>query len=155
MNWALPDLPPHLRAQAEAKLRAAGTVRGIYDGVAEEASPETPTHSPISKYKNKRVEYDGHKFDSIRECDRYKVLRHLESVGDISDLECQKRFPLVVNGEKICTYVADFVYRKKDGRYRVQVVEDVKGYKSGSAYRMYKVKAALMWAVHRIKVEEI
>ena len=31
-----------------------------------------------NKYNNKKVEYDGHVFDSIREMNRYKQLKLLE-----------------------------------------------------------------------------
>lgn len=31
-----------------------------------------------NKYNNKKVEYDGHVFDSQKECVRYKQLRLLE-----------------------------------------------------------------------------
>ena len=31
-----------------------------------------------NKYNNKKVEYDGYRFDSIKECTRYKQLRLLE-----------------------------------------------------------------------------
>jgi hypothetical protein len=31
-----------------------------------------------NKYNNKKVEYDGYKFDSIKECTRYKQLKLLE-----------------------------------------------------------------------------
>lgn len=155
MRFAIEGLPPRMREQAEAKLREGAKVRGIYAGVVEEKIPSKPAHSPISKYRNKRVEYDGRKFDSVKECDRYRVLRALQDAGDIADLECQKRYRIELNGIRLCTYVADFVYRRKRGGKPGKVVEDVKGWKNGSAYRMFKVKAALMRAVLGIEVEEI
>ena len=42
--------------------------------------------------------------------------------GEIRNLERQVRFPIIVNGVKVCTYVADYVYDEMAGR----VVEDVK-----------------------------
>ena len=51
-----------------------------------------------------------------------------------------------INGEKICTYVADYTYREK-GR---DVVEDCKGVKT----LPYLMKKKLMWILHRITIRE-
>ena len=71
-----------------------------------------------SKYFAKKTEYDGIMFDSKLEAARYKILRRYEDAGEISDLEVQVDFPCIVtvDGEdkKICSYVADFRY-KRDG----------------------------------------
>jgi hypothetical protein len=99
-----------------------------------------------SKYKNKPVVIDGLWFRSKREGQRYAQLRLLEKAGDISHLKTQVRFPLVVNDEKICTYVSDFTYRYK-GK---DIVEDTKGFKT----EVYKIKAKLMWAIRGIEIKE-
>lgn len=91
----------------------------------------------VAKYKNKRVQYDGYKFDSIRECERYKELCLLQDAGEITVLEVQPKFPLrcgdteikirsgrYPNGRRV-SYYADFSYR--DERTGKRVVEDVKG----------------------------
>ena len=41
----------------------------------------------ISKYRNKKVMYDGIKFDSIKEKNRYQQLKLLEQGGEIEDLK--------------------------------------------------------------------
>ena len=75
------------------------------------------------KYKNKKVEFRGMKFDSIGERDRYICLMQDEKDGKISDLQRQVKFPLTSNGIVVCHYIADFVYTKGS----IKVVEDYKG----------------------------
>lgn len=70
-------------------------------------SPRAP------KYKNKKVEFRGMKFDSIGERDRYLCLLQDQEDGRIRNLERQVKFPLTCNGVVVCHYIADFVYRKK------------------------------------------
>lgn len=93
------------------------------------------------KYHNKKVEYDGILFDSIKEKDRYIVLKQAERDGLISELTLQPRWVLLPakkeqyvkhlkTKDKICErtvmlpihYTADFSYIK-DGEL---IVEDVK-----------------------------
>ena len=82
----------------------------------------------MNKYKNKKVEFDGIIFDSLKELARYKELLLLKKQGLITDLKLQHPFVLVptvrIKGKKKpdVKYVADFVY-VEDGRL---VVEDVK-----------------------------
>ncbi len=63
-----------------------------------------------SKYGAVAVEADGRRFASKKEAARYRVLKALEGAGEISGLTLQDRFPLIVNGIKVCTYVCDFRY---------------------------------------------
>lgn len=122
-----------------------------------------------NKYKNEKVEFDGIKFDSKRERDRYMVLKDAERRGVISELKCQPVFelmPAIYHDEiqhlktkdkivKRCdqlaiTYKGDFQYTK-DGKI---VVEDVKG----SAYmitEVFKIKEKMMFAVHGIKIKRV
>jgi hypothetical protein len=92
---------------------------------------------PKSKYRNKKVTYDGYKFDSVRECDRYKELCLMQEAGEISALEVQPKYPLrcsgidvkirserYPNGRRV-SYYADFSYF--DERLCQRVIEDVKG----------------------------
>jgi hypothetical protein len=112
---------------------------------APKASKSVPR--PISKYRNQRTEVGGIKFASKREARRYQELKTLEDAGEIhGPIGLQVRFPLFVEGIKICTYVADFVYV----RDHFEVVEDVKGYRTP----MYKLKKKLMFAIHGIKITE-
>lgn len=103
------------------------------------------------KYNNVPTEVDGIKFDSKKEAGRYEDLKLLIRAGEISDLEIQPRFPMVVNGRLVCTYVADFAYRTKDGK---RVIEDVKS-KATRANPAYRIKNKLMRAIHKIDVVEV
>jgi len=104
-----------------------------------------------SKFGNcpSTVEVPGHRrmsFHSGKEAARAVQLGALEQAGAISGLRFQPRYPIDVNGARICTYVADFEYEEKGNT----VVEDVKGVKT----EVYKFKARLMKAVHGIEVRE-
>jgi hypothetical protein len=145
-RWALEQLSPAMRQQAQAKLalQTRGVTTHRIDGRGELQLPK-PT-----KYRNQPCVYDGQKFDSLKEANRWRDLRLLEYVGEIKELRRQVVYHLVVNGHDVCAYITDFVYIK-DGR---TVVEDVKGYRKGIAYRLFKIKATLMWALHRLKVVE-
>lgn len=113
----------------------------------------------MSKFKNKKVVYDGLTFDSKKECERYKVLKSWQAQGIISGLTTQESFVLV-SGVKISgepkkrpdmRYVADFVYLNKRGE---QVVEDVKSAITRKD-KVYRIKKHLMKAVHDIDVVEV
>ena len=104
-----------------------------------------------NKYGAKKVVVDGEVFDSRKEYYRWCDLRLLERAGKISDLKRQVKYELIPkqDGERACTYVADFEYIQ-DGK---KVVEDVKGYKRGAAYQLFSIKRKLM-LLQGIKVKE-
>lgn len=124
-----------------------------------------------NKYKNKKIKSaDGLMFDSRKELVRWNVLQAMEEAGEIEDLQRQVKFTLIPTQrepstvgkrgglhlgkviEKECYYVADFRYFDKSG---ILHVEDVKGYKGGGAYSIFKIKKKLMLYIHGIIVEEI
>jgi len=126
-----------------------------------------------SKFRNKKVTYNGQTFDSKREAKRHQELLLLERAGVISDLRTQVAFELlpaffeeVPTGEfykrgpkkgqpkmkKVCVeqsvkYVADFVYYENDKR----IVEDAKGFRTDD----YIIKRKLMLHVHGIRIKEV
>jgi hypothetical protein len=100
------------------------------------------------KYGNRKTEVDGHLFDSAAEARRYGELKLLLDAGKIERLTLQPRYTLYgSDGEKVCTYVADFTYLE-DGAWKV---EDVKGVKTA----VYRIKKKLMKADYGIDVIEI
>lgn len=108
----------------------------------------------MSKYRSKKIEYNGMTFDSKKELRRYNELKVLERVGEISHLQRQVKFVLIptqiIKGkllEKECSYYADFVYEENGET----VVEDVKGMRTTE----YVIKRKLMLYVHNIKIKEI
>ncbi len=105
-----------------------------------------------TKYRAIKTELDGQVFDSKKEAFRHRELKMLERSGIITNLERQKEFDLTFNGVKLCKYRCDFSYLDKDGR---EVIEDVKGMRSGAAYSIFRLKAKLMIAVHGLRVLEI
>ena len=123
-----------------------------------------------SKYKNRKVlTVDGQEFDSKKEYKRWNMLRLCEMAGEIQNLRRQVPFELIPTIrepdtvgkrggikkgkviERAVVYIADFVY-EQDG---ITVVEDVKGYRHGTAYSVFALKRKLMLWRHNIKVREI
>lgn len=92
---------------------------------------------------------DGIVFASGREAKRYAELKLLERAGEISRLELQPAFPVLIKGQTFCTYTADFSYFERG----YWIVEDVKssGTAKDAAYRLRK-KAAVLF--HSITVRE-
>ena len=113
----------------------------------------------MNKYRNKKVMVDGIVFDSRKEGQRWKELKVLESSGEIEKLERQVKFQLLPRQtgsdgkvlERKVEYVADFVYIR-DGKV---IVEDVKGYRGGGAYEVFKLKKKMMLYFFGIRVKEI
>lgn len=89
-----------------------------------------------------------HCLASRAEAKRFGQLLVMQRYGDITDLTVHPRFGCRVNERLVCTYVADFMYRR-GGEI---VVEDVKGNKdrtdSASALRR-----KLAEAIHNITVK--
>jgi len=106
----------------------------------------------MNKYRNRKVVIDGIKFDSAKEGKRYQELLLLQKAGEIRALELQHKFPFVVNDLKVCVYIADFVYKDRNGTV---YVEDVKGMRKGAAYQMFRLKAKLVHALYGITVKEV
>lgn len=107
-----------------------------------------------NKYHNNITKtFDGNVHDSRKEANRWSELLILEKAGLISDLKRQVKYELIPkqDGERAVYYVADFEYIENGQK----IVEDVKGYKEGLAYRVFVIKRKLMLYVHGIKVKEI
>ena len=104
---------------------------------------------------------DGIKFDSEKECRRWCELKMLEKTGEVTGLERQVPYELIPSQyevtadgsrgrciERAASYVADFVYRDKEGKLHV---EDAKGMRT----KEYVLKRKLMLHVHGIRIEEV
>lgn len=105
-----------------------------------------------SKYHAKATTIDGIRFDSKAEARRYQQLCILEKVGEISELERQPVFDLLVSDfvhrpVKVGVYRADFRY-KANGRL---VVEDVKGIRTTT----YRLKKKMVEAQYGIQITEV
>lgn len=118
-----------------------------------------------NKYRNQKCEIDGIIFDSKKEANRYNELKLLVRTGEISDLQRQVKYVLIPQYretildkkgnpkpgkviERECDYIADFVYKDKDGN---MIVEDTKGFRTTD----YKIKRKLMLHVHNVRIQEV
>lgn len=104
-----------------------------------------------NKFNAKKTEFMGIKFDSKWEAERYGQLVAMERAGIVRNLERQVRYNILVNEQKICQYVADFVYEdlgfNKDKCEKI--VEDAKGVETPE----FKLKKKLMKAVFNIEIK--
>lgn len=120
-----------------------------------------------SKYGNKKAKANGKVFDSGLERSRHYTLQVLEKAGEISDLRTQVPFEIIPAiyetvevqlktktkqvqklVQRAAHYVADFVYKDKDGN---EVVEDAKGFRT----KEYKLKKKMMRAFLGITIKEV
>lgn len=112
----------------------------------------------MRKYRNEPTVVDGIRFDSKAEAMRWQELRLMERAHEISDLQRQVPFKLIPTcktrkGKTVygTTYLADFVYKDRQGR---QVVEDVKGGRA-TMTREYIIKKKLMLWLYGIEIQEV
>ncbi len=122
--------------------------------------------SPGNKYKNQKVLYMGIEFDSQLEANRYGELVLMQRAGEISELRRQVEYELIPSQrepdtvgprggikkgkviERAVCYIADFVYKDKQGN---TVVEDTKGVITPD----YTIKRKLMLWIHKIRITEV
>lgn len=120
------------------------------------------------KPKNRTSKYHAQKYgnyDSKKEYRRAQALKVYEKQGVISDLQEQVSYELVPTQyeqvgetargkpimrcvERAVKYIADFVYKDKDGN---EIVEDTKGMRTPE----YIIKRKLMLYLKGIKIREI
>lgn len=120
-----------------------------------------------NKYGNRKVEVDGHTFDSRREARHYIYLRDLLRKGLIRDLRMQVPYELIPDiyetqivhlktkdktvekcVQKAVHYVADFVYT--DVATGKEIVVDTKGFRT----KDYILKKKMMRAFNGISIVE-
>ena len=99
------------------------------------------------KYGNKTTETNGLMFDSKKEA---RFFLQLQQDPSVVSIKTQVRYELIPkqDGERACTYVADFVVEYQSGEV---VVYDVKGARTA----LYLVKRKLMLWVHGITIQEV
>lgn len=107
------------------------------------------------KFKNKKTEIDGHKFDSKAESRRYIELKNLAQTHKIQDLRLQVPFELIPSQyqdgkcvERSVKFIADFTYLENGSL----VVEDVKS--PATITPVYIVKRKLLLYKHGIRIRE-
>lgn len=112
-----------------------------------------------NKYNAKKVEVDGKIFDSMKEAERFVLLRAKQQAGKIRGLELQPVFPIVIDGEPLkirskgypngraVKAKMDFVYFEGQER----IVEDVKGLDNPTS----RLKRALVEHIYHVKIRLI
>jgi|TARA_Y100001973_G_C5163730_1_gene314916 hypothetical protein len=107
-------------------------------------------YGKYNKYNAKKTDFMGFKFDSKWEAERYGQLASMQMAGVVEDLRRQVKYDIIVNEQKICKYIADFVYTliHEDGK-KEKIVEDAKGVQTSD----FKLKKKLMEAVFNIKIK--
>ena len=123
-----------------------------------------------SKFNNKKVVNRFGEFDSVREYNRFLILREMYILGEISTLRRQVKFVLIPDQyeesvetfkkgpkkgeskpgkllERECSYIADFVYVQGGET----VVEDAKGFRTPD----YIIKRKLMLERYGIQIREV
>jgi len=105
----------------------------------------------MNKYHAKKTEFNGIKFDSKHERDRYVELLLMEKAQAIQDLKTQVRFPLIPKSKygREIYYLADFTYYE-NGKL---VVEDAKS-PITHKNRIYRLKFRMMQETYNITIKE-
>ena len=83
-------------------------------------------------------------FPSDLEYKRYCQLALYAKIGQISNLTLQPTFPIEINGTKITSYRADFMYTEDGAR----IVEDCKGLETD----VFIMKKKLVFAIHGVTI---
>lgn len=108
----------------------------------------------MSKYNNRKVVIDGHKFDSRHEAEVYLYLKQQEAEGNITQLSLQVPFILQdkykINGRTVrgIKYIADFTFLNSQG---VLEVWDAKGCKTD----VYSLKKKLFEFRYGVEITEV
>ena len=107
-----------------------------------------------NKYNAKKTDYRGHMYDSKKEAEYARGMDLAMKVGAEGapvSWERQVKMPVRLNDKHICNYILDFKVTYSD---RVEYI-DVKGYKKGPAYSMFRLKKKLVEAYHEIIITEV
>ena len=130
-----------IRERAQRVMDRTEIVRQFVQPAAELLAP------PPKRAKYRNTKTDG--YDSIKERTVAQELQLRAYAGEITDLQRQVKFALVVNGQHICDYRSDFTYREG----AALVVVDVKSIVTRKL-PAYRIKFKLMQACHGITIQE-
>lgn len=135
------------------------------------------------KYGNKKCQYDGHKFDSILEMERYKFLKLLEKAGEIQNLKVHDKMDVTALSNfktlkvslseisktnervKLFSYTPDFSYivsKSNSSTNNEMVLEDCKGMsvkKDGTIKtnktQVYNLKKKIIEKLYGMRIKEV
>lgn len=80
-------------------------------------------------------------YASKLEARRAEELDLLLLAGVIASVKPQVKFPFIINGLRVCTYICDFLVTYPDGTV---VIEDTKGFETSE----FKIKRKLLKAIY-------
>lgn len=100
-----------------------------------------------NKFNAKKTWVDGQLCDSKKEAKHYAQLLILEKANEIVGLKLHPRYPILINGVKICNVVLDFEFIDLTTNKKRHI--DVKGVYTSES----KLRHKLLEATHNIKVE--
>lgn len=111
---------------------------------------QNPMTIKRTKYRAVPTVVDGIRFDSKKEASRWVTLKLMQMACQITELERQVKYELIPkqDGERACTYLADFRYFTKEGK---RIIEDCKGMRT----EVYRIKRKLLLHVHGIRITEV
>lgn len=101
-----------------------------------------------SKYNNQKTLYKGFLYDSKREAMRAMELDSLKKRKVIREWNPQHELKIIYEGQKICSYFADFRVEYHNG---VVEFEDVKGVRTA----VFILKKKLVRAFYGITIKEL
>ena len=109
-----------------------------------------------NKFNAKRIVTEHGTFDSKKEYNYYKTLmlqkKAINLKDRVTDIQTQVRYNIDVNEKRIGFYKLDFQVTYADGR--VEYV-DVKGFRKGCAYSLFRLKKKLVEAIYSITIKEV
>jgi hypothetical protein len=105
----------------------------------------------LNKFYAKKTEYKGNVYDSKKEAEYAMLLDSRVRAREIHGYNRQVPFEAVINGKKCFKYVLDFEILNKDDTI---TYIDVKGYRKGAAYAMFRLKKKVIDALYNINIEE-
>jgi len=104
-----------------------------------------------SKAEPSKRTYNGVVYQSIWEMEYAKKLDYLLKAGEIKSWNRQVPFPIIVNDQKVTTYICDFEVTNHDGTKRYidpksspKIVDEV-----------FKLKAKLVKAIYGVEIEVV
>ena len=104
----------------------------------------------MNKYFNKKCEYNGLKFDSLKEMRHYIYLKSLEKRGVIRDLQLQTKLDFKIDGKKIFTYKPDFEYNDEFGHHYIDVKTP-----ATEKNAVFRLKRKLIENYYKVKIEVV
>lgn len=118
--------------------------------------------SPVptsNKFRAQKTTVDSITFASKKEAGYYAMLKYRKMAGEITDIEIQPKFPLIIDGVPVkqrsagypngraITYIADFGFMENGVRHIV----DVKGMDT----RVSALKRAIVEVIYKITIEVV